>query len=192
MVIIAQWRSWQMHVFTLTEQLEVSRETISQWGMVFWSLYDDSCTFQRQKDGEVKVLLGTCWLESRKCSPNFRVCLRLGSAHSHTPLSWHQRLSQGWARIQYGPIRVPFLSHVQSLGRRGWVSVLIDYQPFFLLLAHRCVCVCEVLSRVRSWDPIECSLPGCSVQGIFQARVLEWVVISFSTPYCCMEQNQLH
>ena len=29
-------------------------------------------------------------------------------------------------------------------------------------------------------DPIDCSLPGCSVHGIFQARVLEWVVIAFS------------
>ena len=29
-------------------------------------------------------------------------------------------------------------------------------------------------------DPMDCSLPGSSVQGIFQARVLEWVAISFS------------
>ena len=30
-------------------------------------------------------------------------------------------------------------------------------------------------------DPTDYSLPGSSVQGIFQARVLEWVAISFST-----------
>ena len=29
-------------------------------------------------------------------------------------------------------------------------------------------------------DPMGCSLPGSSVHGIFQARVLEWVAISFS------------
>ena len=29
-------------------------------------------------------------------------------------------------------------------------------------------------------DPIDCSLPGSSVHGIFQARVLEWVAIAFS------------
>ena len=29
-------------------------------------------------------------------------------------------------------------------------------------------------------DPIDCCLPGSSVHGIFQARVLEWVAISFS------------
>ena len=29
-------------------------------------------------------------------------------------------------------------------------------------------------------DPIDCSLPGSSVHGIFQAIVLEWTAISFS------------
>jgi len=28
---------------------------------------------------------------------------------------------------------------------------------------------------------MDCSLPGSSVHGIFQARVLEWVAIAFST-----------
>ena len=29
-------------------------------------------------------------------------------------------------------------------------------------------------------DPVDCSLPGSSVHGIFQARVQEWVAIAFS------------
>ena len=29
-------------------------------------------------------------------------------------------------------------------------------------------------------DPIDCSLPGSSAHGIFQARVLEWGAIAFS------------
>ena len=29
-------------------------------------------------------------------------------------------------------------------------------------------------------DPIDCSLPGSSVHGIFQAKVLEWGAIAFS------------
>ena len=29
-------------------------------------------------------------------------------------------------------------------------------------------------------DPMDCNLPGSSVHGIFQARVLQWVAISFS------------
>ena len=30
-------------------------------------------------------------------------------------------------------------------------------------------------------DPMDCSLPGSSVHGIFQAGVLEWGAIAFST-----------
>ena len=28
-------------------------------------------------------------------------------------------------------------------------------------------------------DPMDCSLPGSSVHGIFQARVLEWVALPY-------------
>ena len=31
-------------------------------------------------------------------------------------------------------------------------------------------------------DPMDCGPPGSSVHGIFQARVLEWGAIAFSTP----------
>ena len=45
--------------------------------------------------------------------------------------------------------------------------------------------LCESESEVAQsgptlCDPMDCSLPGFSVHGIFQARVLEWVAISFS------------
>ena len=32
-------------------------------------------------------------------------------------------------------------------------------------------------------DPMDYSLPGSSIHGIFQARVLEWVAIAFSNIY---------
>ena len=35
-------------------------------------------------------------------------------------------------------------------------------------------------SRVQLCDPMDCSLPGSSAHGIFQARILEWGAISFS------------
>ena len=31
-------------------------------------------------------------------------------------------------------------------------------------------------------DPMDCSLPGCSVHGIFQARILEWVPSNLGLP----------
>ena len=33
-------------------------------------------------------------------------------------------------------------------------------------------------------DPMDCSLPGSSGHGIFQARVLEWGAIAFSVLVC--------
>ena len=38
--------------------------------------------------------------------------------------------------------------------------------------------LCPTLS-----DPMDCSLPGSSVHGIFQARVLEWGAIAFFEVY---------
>ena len=38
-------------------------------------------------------------------------------------------------------------------------------------VAQSCLTLC---------DPIDCSVPGSSLHGIFQAIVLEWIVISFS------------
>ena len=37
---------------------------------------------------------------------------------------------------------------------------------------------CQVMSD--SFDPMDCSLPDSSVHGILQARILEWIAISFS------------
>ena len=55
--------------------------------------------------------------------------------------------------------------------------------------------LCPTLS-----DPMDCSLPGSSVHGIFQARVLEWGAIAFSIshsvmsnslPLCGLQPNRL-
>jgi len=41
-------------------------------------------------------------------------------------------------------------------------------------------------------EPMDCSLPGSSVHGIFQARVLEWVAIAFSQFLCYTGSKLLH
>ena len=33
-------------------------------------------------------------------------------------------------------------------------------------------------------NPIDGSPPGCPIPGILQARILEWVTVSFSTDLC--------
>ena len=55
----------------------------------------------------------------------------------------------------------------------------------FIVVVTIYVCVCIYLSKVAQLcptlcDPMDCSLPGSTLHGILQARVLEWVAISFS------------
>ena len=42
---------------------------------------------------------------------------------------------------------------------------------YYCFVARSCPTLC---------NPMDCSPPGSSVHGIFQARILEWVAISFS------------
>ena len=41
-------------------------------------------------------------------------------------------------------------------------------------------------------DPMDCSLSGSSVHGIFQARVLEWIAIAFSRGIFPTQESNLH
>ena len=49
-------------------------------------------------------------------------------------------------------------------------------RDFKLCVCLACVISCSVMSSAL--QPLDCSLPGSSVHGIFQARILEWVAIS--------------
>ena len=46
--------------------------------------------------------------------------------------------------------------------------------------AWSCSCCCCLLVRLYLCNPVDCSQPGFSFHGIFQARILEWAAISFS------------
>ena len=50
-------------------------------------------------------------------------------------------------------------------------SRIHNYTCMYIEVARLCPTLCV---------PVDCSLPGSSTHGIFQARVLEWVAISFS------------
>ena len=52
--------------------------------------------------------------------------------------------------------------------------------PAYLTYMQSAVCLVTP-SRPTLCDPVDCSPPGSSVHGILQARILEWVVISFSS-----------
>ena len=62
----------------------------------------------------------------------------------------------------------------------NWKRNKTEHFAIHLKLTQHCkFCVCP-LSGLTLCDPIDCSPPGSSVHGIFQARILEWVTISYS------------
>ena len=57
-----------------------------------------------------------------------------------------------------------------------WRISSLDPQYLALVNEWMCVLCCVQIF----YDPMDCSPPGSSVLGILQARILEWVAISFS------------
>ena len=107
-----------------------------------------------------------------------------------------------------GTPQQPFLAvqRLQSRYLANWKKVSVSLEihtksSFFLLrvVNHRnascycrqtygnksvcvCVCVCVLITQscLTLCDPRDCILPGSSVHGFLQARILEWVTIPFS------------
>ena len=74
---------------------------------------------------------------------------------------------------RWQPIRLP--RPWDSLGKSTEVGC------HFLLQCRKVKSESEVIQSCPTLsDPMDCSLPGSSAHGIFQARELEWVAIAFS------------
>ena len=59
----------------------------------------------------------------------------------------------------------------------GTLPCLLEIVVYSLWRASKLRC----FRRVRLFDPMDCSLPGSSVHGILQARILEWVAMPSSS-----------
>ena len=61
---------------------------------------------------------------------------------------------------------------------------------FSVCLSHKDVCASvSAQSCLTLCDPMDCSLPGSSVRGSSQARILEWVAIPFSRIFLTQAVN---
>ena len=56
---------------------------------------------------------------------------------------------------------------------------LAQKHAYIYIYMYVYLCVLITQSCPTLYDPMNCSLPGSSVHGILQARIQEWVVISF-------------
>ena len=80
-------------------------------------------------------------------------------------------MRRGWE----GKNRSTLLKGSFTIGNTLYIYIFIILYIYiyicFELVTQSCLTLC---------DPVDCSPPGSSVHGILQARILEWVAISFS------------
>ena len=62
----------------------------------------------------------------------------------------------------------------------GDVYILIADSLYCTAEMNRNMCICSVTQLCLTLPPHELCLPSSPVHGIFQARILEWIVISYS------------
>ena len=86
------------------------------------------------------------------CSPS--------PAPLHTQAHTHTHVYEGMGRVSVCVLCVRIYN--------VYISKLVESESE---VAQSCPTLC---------DPMDCSLPGSSIHGILQARILEWVAISFS------------
>ena len=86
----------------------------------------------------------------------------------------------------------PWLASIYLLSRNSLLKIsdtveeiinsgVTAIKSYLATLSFESESECEVSQSCPTLcDDMDCSLPGSSVHGIFQARILEWVAISFS------------
>ena len=101
----------------------------------------------------------------------------------HSGRIWIELFVHLWS-VFHKAARVIFLKHkfndlTFQLQTLQWIppALWIKLKSYYNLL---CVLAKSLQSCPNLWDPMDCSLPNSSVLGIPQARILEWVAISFS------------
>ena len=115
--------------------------------------------------------MGVCWIIPWTEEPSGLKSI------GHKELDVTEQLTFGLVRNRTGnlfmeQILVLEVDHKVLLLPHALLTVSIDYKESENLVMQSCL----TLSDSMDWSP-----PGSSVHRIFQARVLEWVAISFST-----------
>ena len=88
-------------------------------------------------------------------------------------------LSHPWWRTHHSLVFTHSSIQTPFSDTYSWTITFLCFPSFY------CLCVLKWKSEVAQScptlrDPLDCSPPGPSVHGIFQARVPEWIAVSFS------------
>ena len=89
------------------------------------------------------------------------------ASENHSRILWSSSQNAPFT-LDGAPSACPSPSHPPNYIKDGSNDIP---SPYVCAQPQSCLTLC---------DPMDCSLPGSSVHGIFQARILEWVAISYS------------
>ena len=92
-------------------------------------------------------------------------------------------LSEWYQTVWYGKMETPCQVWVKLSSKSEFVLTdLGRWEVIVKLLGFQGVCLCAKSNQLclTLCNPTDCSPSGSSVHGILQARILEWVAISFS------------
>ena len=118
----------------------------------------------------VKIIPQWIWLQKKKYENkggNYSFC-SYGWTNHLTPSFLPRRQSLLPACVSFQLLR-NILDIYKCIGT--YACMHTQYEVKWSQAAQLCPTLCNLM---------DCSLPGSSVHGIFQARILEWVAISFS------------
>ena len=115
-----------------------------------------------------------------------RICMSISDVQftNCCKISQSQRsleLSGSW-KIVLCVENAQFVFEIYFFPLQSPINIVYLYSSVFSFYTISVPCVCVLSHSVMSdsCDPMNCSLPCSSVHGILQARILEWVPISFS------------
>ena len=96
---------------------------------------------------------------------------------ARTLVSAKQRIRVIWLSELYPVLQIVLEEELKLLDSAWWLN-------YYYFVLFECVCVCVCVLAAQSCPtlccPMDWSPPGSFVRGILQARLLEWVAISFS------------
>ena len=133
-------------------------------------------------------ILGCMGQKTRTEKRGFFICVLSLNLFYYSTIQWKQH--GPWTYINclgYSGSKSLFQCWEITRCARGWLTVqqtfyffswVLSYTTFLLYMFEMCAQCLQ--SWMTLWDPMDCSPPGSSVYGILQARILEWVAISYS------------
>ena len=112
--------------------------------------------------------------------------MTLWTAAHQASLSMEFSRQEYWSEFPYHPPRDLPNPEIEPTSLKspvlagGFFTTSTAWKSPILLLVTCVLCVLVTQSCLTLYDPMDCSPPGFSILGILQARILEWVAVSFS------------